>query len=360
MTALFQDVKEQCSIALHSAPVGRIDQTEILYADDTICMTNTATQMGILVRAIEIEGAKYGLHLNKNKCEHLQFNSIERVIFSDGTLVPTVKEAKYLGCWLNDKGDPLREFRQRRQECLTTWNKLEVYWKHANTPDYKKIQVYDAIIKSKLLYGLDSVSINDTLRRQLDVFQMKGYRRILKLQTTFINKANTNIYVLKKANDCMLLHNPKAMPLHRYSDIYDTRRINLLLKIMHLPHNDPRRKLSFEHNTLIPRTLGKRRVGHPRGKWIETTLQTYWTRLTENSVTWRNRAFDPSDITQVIYMRAAIDNWVRQPPPVPDWWRTMSNVRKEQAKQARAVARRLRQEQTQTDTPQNNTPWRTT
>ena len=50
-----------------------------------------------LLRAIEREGAKYGLKLNHKKCELIAINSDERMFFKDGASVPHTREAKYLG-----------------------------------------------------------------------------------------------------------------------------------------------------------------------------------------------------------------------------------------------------------------------
>ena len=47
------------------------EHDEVVYADDTICIAQTAAAMNRMLRAIEIEGAKFGLNLNKSKCEYL-------------------------------------------------------------------------------------------------------------------------------------------------------------------------------------------------------------------------------------------------------------------------------------------------
>eukprot|EP00973_Karenia_brevis_P088993 12342204-Karenia_brevis.AAC.1 len=60
-----------------------------------------------------------------DKCELIRisriklFNHQDNVFFQDGTKVRTTTEAKYLGCWLNDRGDPGREIRQRIANCMT-------------------------------------------------------------------------------------------------------------------------------------------------------------------------------------------------------------------------------------------------
>ena len=38
------------------------------------------------------------------------------------------------------------------------------------------------------------------MAKKLDVFQLKGLRQLLKMQTTFVNRANSNAKVLEEAS----------------------------------------------------------------------------------------------------------------------------------------------------------------
>jgi len=61
--------------------------------------------MKTLLKAIEDEGAKYGMVLNKNKCEAVTTRPHANIQFADDTRVPQKTEGKYLGCMLNQKGN---------------------------------------------------------------------------------------------------------------------------------------------------------------------------------------------------------------------------------------------------------------
>eukprot|EP00959_Pyramimonas_sp_CCMP1952_P362387 7589644-Pyramimonas_sp.AAC.1 len=102
---------------------------------------------------------------------------------------------------LNDKGDPVREVNKRISDCFVTWKKLGEFWKHADCSVRLKLGVYDAVVRSKLIYGLESVQVNVALKKKIDAFQLKGLRQILKLQTTYVNRANTNEFVFRRANE---------------------------------------------------------------------------------------------------------------------------------------------------------------
>ena len=70
--------------------------------------------------------------------------------------VPKQHSAKYLGCMLNDKTASLHEVMYRITHTTATWKKMHVYLKQSPDDVKTKLLMYDAIIRSKLLYGLES------------------------------------------------------------------------------------------------------------------------------------------------------------------------------------------------------------
>ena len=80
---------------------------------------------------------------------------------------------------------------------------MGLFFKKANCTIRFKIQVYHAVIRAKLMYGLESAQFNNTTRAKLDVFYLKGLRQICKIPTTWtgeeVNRENTNEKVYKIA-----------------------------------------------------------------------------------------------------------------------------------------------------------------
>ena len=105
-----------------------MDTDQILYADDTICISEDEDAMNILLHAIETEGSKYGLKWNKSKCEYIKSGEAKRVKFHDDTNVPLMHEVKYLGCNMKYKPDQEREIWKRRADCMITLTKLHIYF----------------------------------------------------------------------------------------------------------------------------------------------------------------------------------------------------------------------------------------
>ena len=108
MSILFQDIHKNDVLKLNGHRVQGMDTDEILYADDTICVSEDEQALSRLLAAIEGEGDKCGLKLNNKTCEFLHFGKAGQVFFEDGTPVPKQHEVKYLGCNMNDQADPER------------------------------------------------------------------------------------------------------------------------------------------------------------------------------------------------------------------------------------------------------------
>ena len=98
---------------------------------------------------------------------------------------------KYWGCNLNNSGDIAREVGQRMGECTMILRRRHDFWRHGDSTTKMKWTVYNAVVRSKLMYGLESVGLNQSTLRKLDVFQLKGIRKILRWGATFVNRANS-------------------------------------------------------------------------------------------------------------------------------------------------------------------------
>eukprot|EP00975_Prorocentrum_lima_P051787 10846629-Prorocentrum_lima.AAC.1 len=45
----------------------------------------------------------------------------------------------------------------RISQCTIIWKRLDTFWLHSDCPMPFKLLVYDAVVKAKLLYGLESL-----------------------------------------------------------------------------------------------------------------------------------------------------------------------------------------------------------
>ena len=69
---LFYDVRKQNpNMPLHRAQGVTYDS--VVYADDTICISQSARALNQYLQTIELEGLKYNMRLNVAKCELLMY-----------------------------------------------------------------------------------------------------------------------------------------------------------------------------------------------------------------------------------------------------------------------------------------------
>ncbi len=139
--------------------------------------------------------------------------------------------------------------------------------------------VYNAVITTKILYGLDSLKPTDSTGRLLDTFQLKGLRKIVKLHTTFIDRALTNEFVLKrlmkqsaqqaKVQTQKLSHSPKFLHVKDWS---------YLVTCCVVKDNTPYHQVMFASNRAVSRIPNTRRVGRPRKCWTAGPLRIWRVR----------------------------------------------------------------------------------
>ena len=71
---------------------------------------------------------------------------------------------------------------------------LDTFWKTTVCPTRWKLQVYDAMIRNELLYGLETVHLTQTQQKKVNALQLRSLGKILR-------RYCTNEYVLQRANE---------------------------------------------------------------------------------------------------------------------------------------------------------------
>ena len=198
--------------------------------------------------------------------------------FTNGKTVNTLNEVKYLGCMINDKGNPKREVRKRVSECMCTMKKLDIFWKHTNNPKEWKIIVFNAIIRTKLIYGLESAQLNESVNKYLNVFQLKVLRKILELDHTYVDRGNTNEKIYEETEEEMNRGNTgRRKPLMKISEYYDSQRRKLVSQLIHHKEtDDPRIEMTFNKDTLQINEYSTKRIGRPKFAWWTFALDELW------------------------------------------------------------------------------------
>ena len=277
MTVMFRDVHAE--INLERGRLQGLSFTELLYADDTALVTNNVNAMNRLLTQIENHATYYGLNFNKTKCVSFCFNTKGKPVFADHRKVPEQDEAMYLGGVISKVFDVRKEVNKKISACFGVLTKLNEFWFRSSCPPKFKITVFDAIVRSKLVYGLEGIQLPKHLSNKLDVFQLKGLRKILGWKTTFVDRNLTNKRVLEAVSE---INNPKRIPgkdIRKFSDYVLHKQRALLKHTVRAPPEDPLRQCTFETTTSVPIMLDNLRVGRPRDKWANSILEGFYVEL---------------------------------------------------------------------------------
>ena len=149
-----------------------LDFSELLFADDTLIFAAPGHSLDAFLWAVEAVSGVYGLALNRTKCARISLKGVARNCFFNGEDVPEADKTEYLGGTINAKADPMIEINKRLAGAWYVWQKLKDFWRDGLLSKREKILIYDALVSSKLLYGLHTLPLNDNLLNKLNVFHL--------------------------------------------------------------------------------------------------------------------------------------------------------------------------------------------
>ena len=170
------------------------------------------------------------------------------------------------------------ELNKRFANTMVTMKKLDLCWRHSDCDIAVKIHTADAVLRTKLLYGLESSQLLPSALKRLESFQLKVLRKILKIYTTFINRGNTNAKVFRLANDKLKETIHKNKTIVTFIESYKKMKRKRAFKIINQPEQ-PIYKITFQGNRLGCWVHPNRRVGRPRLNWTEETIKEIWETL---------------------------------------------------------------------------------
>jgi sorting nexin-29 len=144
-------------------------QFDFAFADDLTCVDKDINKLLAFIEIIKTAGIKYGLVMNHNKTEWI------KLIHGKFT-----QEAKLLGTWI---GDPTTSIKHRIENARKSFYSLyDKLWLLPEVSLKTKLQVFNAIVMSTLLYGLESIAVSEVHNTLLDSFCYRCYKTILGLK----------------------------------------------------------------------------------------------------------------------------------------------------------------------------------
>jgi len=96
----------------------------------------------------------------------------------------------YLGSLISDDGRVAAELQKRLGMANGDFRILSRVWRHSSLGRHKKLQLLDALIFSKLLYGLPAVWLNAAESRKLNGFQNRCLRVLWGIQPAYFSRVS--------------------------------------------------------------------------------------------------------------------------------------------------------------------------
>ena len=159
MSCVDHKIQSKASRWAHNGRIPNLNFDLVYYADDTILFSTDDRALNELLKLTETISGKYGLRLNRNKCVVIQMNSDGLVHFANNEPLPKKMEATYPGNEINNEANIKHQILNKMQEVRKTWFKLLPYWKATNANVKWQLLIFDAVVRSKLLYGLETIQL---------------------------------------------------------------------------------------------------------------------------------------------------------------------------------------------------------
>ena len=158
---------------------------DLEYADDTLLISLTTTQLQSFLSALESQAEFYGMSLNQTKTEILIPEGMTNplVKFRNGALVPTTTQIKYLGAMMSWDNSFSTALKHRAALAEAAYKQLRLVW-NSSMPRKRKLFIFQSVFVSTLIYGLDSLTPTPKHLHRIDgVYSTySGYQGFILLQ----------------------------------------------------------------------------------------------------------------------------------------------------------------------------------
>ena len=267
LTVLLEDVDAALlskGVATNTWSVGRPTH-DLEYADDTLLISLTTTQMESLLHELETQAELYGMHLNQTKTEvlHDARKFPPKVRFKKGEIVQTTTHVKYLGSLISWERSFDTAFKHRAGIAEFSYKKLRLLW-NSSLSRKSTLKIFQSIFLSTLTYGLETLTLQDKFLKRVDAYYIRFLRRIVGIKASHYSRIPNN-EVWRRARY------PK-----KPSEFLLRKQTKLLEQVFLASDHDPLKNVVFNtgYKDRI-KTTGRRRGGKIP-YWIEVTTQRHF------------------------------------------------------------------------------------
>ena len=175
-----------------SRRVGAEKLTDVEFADDVALVTDTIEGAKLLLDRLETAALSVGLAMNDSKTKFVTLNTPEEtcsLTSNTGNQLEHVPDFIYLGSWI---ATTERDLRVRKAKAWAACHKLKKIWK-SNLRRSLKIRLFVATVESILLYGSETWTLTESLKKRIDGCYTRMLRMALNVDWK-LHKTNKEVY----------------------------------------------------------------------------------------------------------------------------------------------------------------------
>ena len=141
---------------------------DVEFADDVALITDTIKEAQAFLLSLEDAARSVGLHMNEGKTKYLFVNTPRPVpaplVSSKGCGIEEVEDFVYLGTWIASSE---HDFLVRKAKAWAACHRMRTIWQSDMRRDLK-INLFQATVESILLYGSETWTITEALKKKID------------------------------------------------------------------------------------------------------------------------------------------------------------------------------------------------
>lgn len=226
----------------------------MLFADDIVVVDESKDGLEDKLERWRQAVEEGGLRISRAKTEYMWFGGDGRPgsITLQGQLLTRTGEFKYLGSYVNEKGELDREVNHRIQAGWINWKRMTGVLCDRRIQRKMKGKVFKAVVRPAMIYGSETWPVKKAQEKKLEVVEMRmlrwsmGKTRKDRIRNEVIRKMGGVIEVSKKIQERRLQWFGHVM---RREDKYVGRKVS---------------SMQLE---------GKRRRGRPKRRWKDCVVE---------------------------------------------------------------------------------------
>ena len=152
------------------------------FADDIALVSHNHSQMQDKTSTVNQLSGSIGLRIHPGKSKMLKIKTEDiQAITVGGKPLEVVENFTYLGSVIDHSGGTAADVSSRVAQARTAFKTLDKIWRDRTISTKTKIRLFNSNVKSALLYGCETWSLNQSSLKKVQTFVNGCLRRILRI-----------------------------------------------------------------------------------------------------------------------------------------------------------------------------------